>query len=474
MTPISHSPSRSGRFTGARAPYDEAWASAGTPRDAYEEVLEELGSTDLDRLAGRVATTLEDRGVTFGRDDDPFPVDAVPRIITREEWEPLARGLGQRVKALDRFVADVYGDREAVREGVIPREVLASTEFLEPRLVHALRGRRTWITIAGLDLVRCPDGTFMVLEDNVRTPSGLGYALAARSAVMARLGHAVEATPLPLEPSLDALGRVLRAAAPEGRRDDPLVAIVSDGPSNVAFYEHELLANRLGIALVAPRDLSVRGGDLTARIDGRVARVDVLYRRTDEDRLSDPRGGTTELGELLLGPWAANRVGLVNGFGTGVADDKLVHRHVEDLVRFYLGEEPLLRSVPTLDLSGPSDLEAALARLPELVVKPRAGHGGSGVVVGPTASEAELRQAADALRNAPDAHIVQETVPLSVHPTVIDGRLEPRHVDLRPFTLLSQDEVHVVPGGLTRVAFDEGEMVVNSSRNGGAKDTWIV
>ena len=228
-------------------------------------------------------------------------------------------------------------------------------------------------------------------------------------------------------------------------------------------------------------DLRLRDGFLYARSatgDGagdREFRVDVVYRRTDEDRLLDPRGGMTAIADLVLEPWIRGKLGLVNCFGTGVADDKLIHAHVEDMVRFYLGEEPLIESVPTWDLSRPGALNRALERLDELVVKPRAGHGGMGVVIGPQASADELGRASAALRANPSEHIVQETVPLSLHPTVCDGRLEDRHVDLRPFVFLGAGEdAHALPGGLTRVAFDEGEMVVNSSRNGGAKDTWVV
>jgi uncharacterized circularly permuted ATP-grasp superfamily protein len=377
------------------------------------------------------------------------------------------------VRALDRFVCDVYHRQRIVHEGVIPASAVASAAYFEPLLQQAANDERRWVTIAGLDVIRCPDGAFRVLEDNVRTPSGIAYAAAARAAVTRHVRPAGLA-PEPLEPSLEVLGRALRSAAPDGV-DEPVVVVLTDGPGNAAYCDHWMLAQRLRLPLVRPVDLRVRDGRLHATIDERDVRVDVVYRRTDEDRLSGPRGGVTAIAGLLLEPWARGRLGLVNAFGTGVADDKLIHAYVEDMVRFYLGEEPLLASVPTWDLSRPGVLGRALEQLDRLVVKPRAGHGGNGVVVGPRAGRTEVEEAAAALRAAPGDHVVQDTIPLSLHPTVCGGRLEPRHVDLRPFVFLAADgDCHALPGGLTRVAFDAGDMVVNSSRNGGAKDTWVV
>jgi uncharacterized circularly permuted ATP-grasp superfamily protein len=451
------------------APFREA------SRAAYGPLLAAIAEADLGALADAVTADLAEAGVVFGADDAPFRVDPIPRVLTAAEWEPVAAGLCQRTRALDRFVCDVYGRQRIVREGVVPAVAVRSAAYFEPLLQQAVHADRRWITVAGLDLVRCPDGAFKVLEDNVRTPSGLSYAMAARDAVQRHVPD-TGTDPAPLEPSLAFLAQALRAAAPEGV-DEPLVAILTDGPSNSAYYDHRRLAERLGLALVRPVDLRLRDGCLCARADegGREFKIDVVYRRTDEDRLLDPRGGVTAIAELLLEPWVRGKLGLVNCFGTGVADDKLIHAYVEDMVRFYLEEEPLLESVPTWDLSAPGALNRALEHLDELVVKPRGGHGGVGVVIGPLATADELDRAAAALRAAPAEHVVQETVPLSVHPTVCEGELAERHVDLRPFVFLGAgDAAHAMPGGLTRVAFDEGEMVVNSSRNGGAKDTWVV
>jgi carboxylate-amine ligase len=455
------------------APYLEAETAAGSPRPAYGALLAGLVTTGLGALAGDVTDTLAEGGVVFGPERAPFRVDPVPRVITTEEWEPLAAGLCQRTRALDRFVCDVYGRQRIVREDVVPASVVRSAEYFEPLLQQAVHDERRWITIAGIDVVRCPDGAFRVLEDNVRTPSGLAYALAARDAVTRHV-PAAGLAPQALEPSLSFLADALRAAAPDGV-EEPLVALLTDGPGNTAYYDHRRLADQLGLALVRPVDLRLRDGRLVGRDGEREFRIDVIYRRTDEDRLIDPRGGTTAIADLLLEPWARGKLGLVNCFGTGVADDKLIHSHVEDMIRFYLDEQPLIESVPTWDLSRPGALNRVLERLDTLVVKPRSGHGGAGVVIGPRAGARELDRAAAALKANPRAHIVQETVPLSLHPTVVDGALEPRHVDLRPFVFLGAgDAAHALPGGLTRVAFDKDEMVVNSSRNGGAKDTWVV
>ena len=331
-----------------------------------------------------------------------------------------------------------------------------------------------WIPIAGLDLVRDGDGPFVVLEDNVRTPSGIAYACAAREALS---GH----VPVPdgmrvrsLDPVYAWLGEALRAAAPPEAGEHPSVVVLTDGPSNSAYYEHGEIARRLGLPLVRPADLSVRSDRLIARTDDGVVAVDVVYRRTDEDRLFDTAGALTTLGEVLIGPLEAQTLGCVNAFGTGVADDKLVHSYVEEMVRFYLDEEPLLASVPTHDLSAARGARDGLERIGELVVKPRSGHGGIGVVVGSARRPANAGVGLTRTGGAPEQFIVQETVQLSRQPTVCGDELEPRHVDLRPFTFAIGDRVEVFPGGLTRVALERGSLVVNSSQRGGAKDTWVL
>jgi uncharacterized circularly permuted ATP-grasp superfamily protein len=311
-----------------------------------------------------------------------------------------------------------------------------------------------------------------VLEDNLRTPSGLAYYAAARDVVDAARPEAVLPHRRPADIGFGALRRALRAAAPHV--EDPNVVLLTDGRRNSAWYEHEQLGRRLGVPIVRLGDLELSRGEVVSRADGRPRRVDVIYRRTDGDRLHDRSGRPTPLATALLEPLRAGRVACVNAFGSGVGDDKLVHAYVEDMVRFYLGEQPLLRSVPTFDLGEPGPRAEVLERLPELVIKPRSGHGGHGVVIGPRASRDELREVERRVRERPERYVAQETVLLSCHPTICDGRLEPRHVDLRPFIISGGDEVTVVPGGLTRVAFGRGDLVVNSSQNGGAKDTWVL
>jgi carboxylate-amine ligase len=269
------------------------------------------------------------------------------------------------------------------------------------------------------------------------------------------------------------LGDALRAAAPAGG-GDPSVVVLSDGPANSAWFEHETIARRLDVPLVGIADLEPRAGRLYARVGAQVRPVDVLYRRTDEDRLADERGRPTPLAEALLDPLRRGTLTCFNAFGAGLADDKLVHAYVEEMVRFYLGEEPLVESVPTYDLGEPDVLADALERLDDLVVKPRTGFGGHGVVIVRHATREDRDLVERAIRAAPTRFIAQETIALSRHPTVCGGQLEPRHVDLRPFVLTAGDDAHVIPGGLTRVAFDAGALVVNSSQNGGGKDTWVL
>jgi carboxylate-amine ligase len=389
-------------------------------------------------LAAAVRTAIRD--VTF---DGPWHLDPVPRVIAAADWKPLEAGLIQRVRALDAWCADVYGDRRIVRDGVVPERVIESIDTLEPSLRGLTLPR--WVGIAGLDVVRAPDGRFLVLEDNVRMPSGMAYTLAARAAVEPLLQPA--APPLPL----DGLRAMLESVLGPGR-----AVVLTDGEANTAHWEHRRLAELLEIPLLEPDGLDVEA-------------VDVVYRRTDAWQLD------SDVGRLLAAPWRAGRLRLVNAFGTGVGDDKLAHAYVEDMVRYYLGEEPLIASVRTYDLGREDVLAEALDRIEELVVKPRSGYGGDGVVICPHAEPADVERIRAAVRESPADYVAQELVALSEHATVIDGELVPRHVDLRPFVFLGlEGEGSVLPGGLTRVALDEGTLVVNSSQNGGAKDTWVV
>jgi uncharacterized circularly permuted ATP-grasp superfamily protein len=441
-------------------------------------VLATLDDVDLRALSRSVSEHLQEENVTFGAADggrgEAFVVDPVPRVIERDAWDALAAGLAQRAEALERFVADVYGQRSIVTAGRVPWSAIESAEYFEPRLAQLPPPCRRWISIAGLDVVRDDDGPFVVLEDNVRTPSGIAYAFAARAALSEHLSVPDGMKVRPLEPAYEWLGEALRAGAPPHAGEHPSIVVLTDGPANSAYYEHSAIAVRLGLALVLPEDLIVRHDRLFARTDDGVVAVDVVYRRTNEDRLFDAAGALTTLGEILLGPLEAQTLTCVNAFGTGVADDKLVHSYVEEMVRFYLGEEPLLESVPTHDLSQPGVLAMALERIEELVIKPRSGHGGIGVVVGPHADRQTLADISRELERTPEQFIVQETVQLSRQPTVCGDELQPRHVDLRPFTFAVGDRIEVFPGGLTRVALERDSLVVNSSQRGGAKDTWVL
>jgi uncharacterized circularly permuted ATP-grasp superfamily protein len=418
-------------------------------RTAFREPAPNLDGHEPAALvaAAREAT----KGVTFGSDDDErFHLDPVPRVIAAEEWDRLAPGLAQRVRALEAWCADIYGAREIVRDGVVPARVVETIETLEPRL----NGVEVplWVGIAGLDVVRAPDGRFLVLEDNLRTPSGMAYALIARE-LSVRLFEPVE-PPRPLDDLADLLWSALTAAT--GRDERPRAAVLTDGPENAAFWEHRRLAELLDIPLIEPRELDLD-------------KVDVIYRRTNGSRLDG------RVGQLLGAPWLAGEVALVNAFGIGVGDDKLAHAYVEDMVRYYLGEEPQLASIRTYDLGRPEVLEEALDRFGELVIKPRAGYGGEGVVICPHAERADVERKRAEVETSPEDYVAQELITLSCHDTVIDGALEPRHVDLRPFVFLGPDgAAGVLAGGLTRVAFDDGALVVNSSQNGGAKDTWVL
>jgi uncharacterized circularly permuted ATP-grasp superfamily protein len=446
--------------------YDEAIAPSGDVRPGCEPALQTL-SADPAGIARRINERAFAAGVVFKgyQGDEAFVIDPSPRVIDAAEWSHLEAGLAQRVKALDEFVADVYGERRAVSEGAIPERVVDGADHIDPGAPGLKPPQGIWIGVAGLDVVRDANGEILVLEDNVRTPSGMAYAMAARELVLDELKADA---PLPIDGAVELLRETLLGAAPDQSDDQPSMVFLSDGAHNSAWWEHRTLSAKLGIPLVIGDDLETRGAELWLR-EGGDRPIDVVYRRTDAC------DSTSWVGELLGPALAAGSIGVINGFGTGVADDKLVHAYVEELVRFYLGEEPLLRSVKTFDLEKASDLEEALDRVGELVVKPRGGSGGVGVVICPHAEKEDVQAAREAMASDPSSYVAQELVMLSTHPTVIEGELRPRHVDLRPFVFLGADrEARVLPGGLTRVAFDEGALIVNSSQNGGAKDTWVM
>jgi uncharacterized circularly permuted ATP-grasp superfamily protein len=450
--------------------FDEAFAATGAPRPPYAELLGALARHDLVVLRERVRSNVERLGLSFG--ERGFDVDPVPRLLASGEWERLREGLLQRARALNAFVLDVYGGQRIFDADVVPRALLETSSGYEPEMAGLLDPAVPPATVAGLDLVRGADGEMRVLEDNLRMPSGSTYAMAAREAVAPEIE--AETAPLPQGAFAAELGAAIRAAAPDGR-GDPAAAILSDGPAQAGtFYEHERLGREIGLPVVEPGQLELAKGRLFARAGRERHQLTVLYRRTDEDRLSDG-GGLTGLGELLLPALRSGRLRCVNAFGTGVADDKLAHAYAEEMVRFYLGEQPLLRSVPSYDLSDDSARATAMGRLEDLVVKPRDGFGGRGVTIMARTTAAERRRAIGLLRRDPTHFVAQETVELSSHPTVVASHLEPRRVDLRPYVVTgAHGPQFAMTGGLTRHAQRAGELVVNSSRGGGCKDTWVV
>jgi uncharacterized circularly permuted ATP-grasp superfamily protein len=437
--------------------YDEAVDETGRPRPCHEGALRALEGHDLEALADTIDEQVAGEGVCFHSSvgDEAFLIDPIPRVLDAEEWALIEAGLCQRVRALNAFIADIYAGRRIVDEGVVPERVIDTAEYHEPAMNGVRPPGDIWIGISGLDLVRDAHGNFQVLEDNVRTPSGYSYAAAARRALVAQLNVPPADAPRPLDDLPDLLRFALEAAAPAPGRSR--IALLTDGPENAAYYEHEWAANAIGVPLIQPDELAARDD------------VDIVYRRTNADRLDTP------VGRLLLDPVRNGQIAVVNTFGTGVADDKLTHAYVEDMIRFYLDEEPLLPSVETFDLGRPEILERAMDVFEELVIKPRGGYGGEGVAILPHAEAWDIEGVRQAVLEEPTAFVAQRMVMLSSHPTVVDGRLASRHVDLRPYVFLGRDgEARVAPGGLTRVAFDEGALVVNSSQNGGAKDTWVL
>jgi uncharacterized circularly permuted ATP-grasp superfamily protein len=444
--------------------YDEALLPDGRPRAASAAALAAVAGKDPERLKACVRGRLEQAGVLFRAEGGgtAFPLDPVPRVLTAEEWHDVKVGLAQRVKALNAFVADAYGARSIVKAGIVPARVIDTAEHYEPAMQGVTPPGGQWVGVAGLDVVRDAEGKFRVLEDNVMTPSGFSYAVAARDAVLPELELAAADLPRAFAELPALLAGALEAAAPA---EDGLRVVLTDGPANGAHWEHAWAARILGIPLVERDDLRVEG-DLLLHGEQRVG---VVYRRTDADLIDTP------IGALLAGPLYAGTLGVVNAFGTGVGDDKLTHAYVEDMVRYYLGEEPAIGSVPTYDLARPDHLEQALDRFDELVVKPRSGSGGRGVMVCAHAERADVEVLREEVRRSPREWVAQPLVHLSTHPTLVDGGLSPRHVDLRPFVFMhGPDHPRVLPGGLTRFAVDEGALVVNSTQNGGFKDTWVL
>ena len=437
-----------------------------------ERVLEKRREADL--LFHRVGITFAVYGDAQGA-ERLIPFDTIPRIIPLAEWELLVKGLTQRVTALNRFLHDIYHGQEILKAGVIPAEQVLTHDAYQVAMLGLDLQNETYSQIAGIDLVRNEDGRWHVLEDNLRTPSGVSYMIENRRMMM-RLFPELFASQhvLPVEHYPTMLLETLRAAAPRSRHE-PTVVLLTPGPYNSAYFEHAFLAEEMGIELVEGQDLLVKDGFVYMRTTGGPQRVDVIYRRMD-DAFLDPLAFRVEslLGVPgLLSAYRAGNVGLANAIGTGVADDKSTYPFVPDMIRFYLGEAPLIENVPTWQCKRPDDLAHVLDNLAELVVKEVQGSGGYGMLIGPAATQSQLEAFRARLQANPSNYIAQPTLALSTCPTFVERGIAPRHVDLRPF-VLSGKEVKIVPGGLTRVALKQGSLVVNSSQGGGTKDTWVV
>ena len=465
------------------AVYDEMFVADGEPREhcrAVYEALKDLPDGDLNTIQERVTRSFSQEGITFTVYGDEeaeeriIPIDCVPRLLALAEWRELEAGLVQRIRTLNLFLADVYADCRVVRDGVIPADVILGC----PQYRLAMRGvgvpNGVWVTICGTDIVRTNEG-FRVLEDNLRSPSGVSYMIANRKAVKAGLRLLYRRSRVQdVEQYGSLLRQTLCELSPDGR-PDPCLALLTPGTYNSAFYEHMFLAHEIGAELVEGQDLLVNDGFVYMRTTSGLRRVDVIYRRIDDDFL-DPlvfREDSLLGVPGLMNAFKRGNVALANAPGTGVADDKSVYAYVPDMVRYYLSEEPLLQNVETRLCRRPEDLEYTLDNLEHLVVKRVGESGGYGMLVGPHSTPEERDEYAKTLRADPADFISQPTLALSRSPCLIDGHAEPRHVDLRPF-VLTGNETRIVPGAFCRVALRRGSLVVNSSQGGGGKDLWVV
>ena len=458
----------------------------GRVRAGYADLARWLDETpgDLLHTRRRQAELLFRRiGITFAVYGDAdaeerlIPFDIIPRVLTRPEWRTLERGLIQRARALNAYLADIYGPRDCVRAGVVPEDLVLRNPQFRLEMVGRPPPHGVFTHIAGIDLVRTEADEFYVLEDNCRTPSGVSYMLENRE-VMMRLFPDLFARcrVAPVEGYTEALLATLRSVAPPRAQANPTVVLLTPGMYNSAFYEHSFLADKLGIELVEGGDLFVHDSVVFMRTTEGPKRVDVIYRRIDDDWL-DPLAFRPDSGlgvPGLMGAYHAGNVTLANAPGAGAADDKAIYSYMPEIVRFFTGEEPLLNNVPSWRCREPDALKYVLEHLGELVVKEVNGSGGYGMLVGPTASAAEIETFRARLEADPANFIAQPTLALSTCPTFVDSGVAPRHVDLRPFVLTGSDEVRITPGGLTRVALKEGSLVVNSSQGGGTKDTWVM
>jgi uncharacterized circularly permuted ATP-grasp superfamily protein len=464
--------------------YDEMFAGPDDLHAHYRSLFERFSSLPPDELRQRkhaAELSFLNQGITFtvyGREDKSehiFPYDLVPRLITAEQWATVERGLAQRITALNLFLKDIYNDGRILADGVVPREIVYSCKHFRRQMVGLQVPRNVYVAICGTDLIRMENGEFVVLEDNLRVPSGVSYMLTNRRVMKRILPHLFRTYNVrPIEQYTQLLLGTLRSLAPEGR-PEPNIVLLSPGVFNSAYFEHAYLARQMGIELVEGRDLVTHDNIIYMRTTSGLRRVDVIYRRVDDDFI-DPMAFRSDsiLGVAgLFNAYRAGNVTLANAFGTGVADDKALYAYVPDIIKYYMSEEPILQNVKTYLMTDKKSRQHALQNLDKLVVKAVGESGGYGMLIGPQSTAAEREEFARLIEANPRNYIAQPTISFSRAPCLIGDALEPRHVDLRPYILYG-DKVNVVPGGLTRVALKRGSLVVNSSQGGGSKDTWVL
>ena len=464
--------------------FDEMFDGRGQPRRPYRKLHKELltlSAGELQRNKQKADVTFFNQGITFtvyGRNEATeriFPHDLLPRIVSAAEWDVIERGLTQRITALNLFLRDIYHERRIVRDRAIPADVVYTCRHFRRQMIGVKVPRDVYVNVMGTDLVRLPDGRFVVLEDNLRVPSGVSYMLSSR-AVMKQIFPALfrRCGVRPIEHYSQALLSTLRALAPDGCVN-PTVVVLTPGVYNSAYYEHAYLARQMGVELVEGRDLVVHDNIVYMRTTRGLKRVHVIYRRVDDDFL-DPLAFRVDsaLGAPgLFASYRAGQVTLANAVGTGVADDKAIYAYVPRIIEYYLNEAPVLDNVETFLMSNPAQRSHVLNRLEGFVVKAVGESGGYGMLIGPHSTEEQRRTMRERVLHDPRNYIAQPVLALSTAPCFTEGGIEPRHVDLRPYVLYG-DKVTIVPGGLTRVALQKGSLVVNSSQGGGSKDTWVL
>jgi uncharacterized circularly permuted ATP-grasp superfamily protein len=464
--------------------YDEMFRSTDLPRKQYRPLytqLLNLGADELRRSKQEADQSFFNQGITFtvyGSEKGTeriFPHDLLPRIITAAEWETIERGLTQRITALNLFLKDVYHEARIIEEGVVPGKIVYTCKHYRREMRGIKVPRDVYVTVVGTDLIRTPEGNFVVLEDNLRVPSGVSYMLTSRR-VMKHIFPTLfrKCRVRPIEQYSQVLLSALKSLAPEGRTE-PTVVLLTPGSYNSAYFEHTYLARQMGIELVEGRDLLVHDNVVYMRTTFGLQRVDVIYRRIDDDYL-DPLvfEGHSALGAVgLFNAYRAGNVAFANALGTGVADDKAIYAYVPKIIKYYLNEDPILENVETLLMSDAAQRDHVCQKLDQYVVKAVGESGGYGMLIGPHSTSEQRSEFRDRIMAEPRNYIAQPTINLSTAPCFVDGTIEPRHVDLRPYVVYGEN-ITIVPGGLTRVALRKGSLVVNSSQGGGSKDTWVL